>query len=88
MDLIKQMQAIPLGYSEVRYQGKRYGLSRTDFNDGLSTKLFAEELGGTDFISCNFYITSQSQHLKPCEMPVKKVIDFLNHYEQLESEPN
>ena len=81
MELSTQIQAIPLGYSEVLYQGKRYGLSRTDFNKGNSIKVFAEELGGTDFISFNFYITTQNQHLKPCEMPAAKVIDFLKGYQ-------
>lgn len=88
MDLVKQIQTIPVGYSEVLYQGKRYGLSRTNFNGGKSTKLFAEELGGTDFISCNFYITSQNQHLKPCEMPAAKVMDFLNGYHPVVSKGN
>lgn len=81
MDLLTQIQAIPIGYSEVLFQGKRYGLSRTDFNAGKSIKVFAEELGGTDFISFNFYVTTQNQHLKPCEMPAAKVIEFLNGYE-------
>lgn len=72
------IQKIPLGYSKASYLGKTYGVSRTDFNQGKSTKVYAEELGGKDFISFNFYQTQQAL-LKPCEMPVEKVLDFLQH---------
>jgi hypothetical protein len=81
MSLLKYIQLIPKGYSEVLYQQKKYGVSRTDFNSGKSIKVFAEELGGNDFISLNFYITSVSESLKPCEMPEQKVIDFLKNIE-------
>lgn len=82
MDLLARIKAIPAGYSEALYHGRRYGLSRTDFNEGKSIKVFAEELGGTDFISFNFYITTQNQYLKPCEMPAAKVMDFLSGYQK------
>lgn len=75
-----KIEAIPLGYSEVIYRNKKYGLTRTDFNQGLSIKIFAEELGGNDIISLNFYVTKTSDSLRPCEMPLQKVIDFLNGY--------
>ncbi|MFN7117031.1 MAG: peptide methionine sulfoxide reductase [Saprospiraceae bacterium] len=71
---------IPSGYSEVYYNNRKYGLTRTDFNEGKSLKIFAEELGGTDFISFNYYITSQDEYLKPCEMPAQKVRDFLLNF--------
>ncbi len=71
---------IPLGYSEVIYQNRKYGVTRTDFNAGKSMKIFAEELGGTDFISFNYYMTSKNDLLKPCEMPSQKAVDFLNNY--------
>jgi hypothetical protein len=73
---------IPQGYSEVTYQGRKYGLTRTDFNKGKSLKIFAEELGGADFISFNYYRTHQNDLLKPCEMPSEKVIDFLRRFER------
>lgn len=72
------IQAIPKGYSEVFFEDKRYGLSRTDFNSGKSIKVYAEELGGNNFISFNYYSTSTQNQLKPCEMPVEKVLQFLN----------
>jgi peptide-methionine (S)-S-oxide reductase len=76
--LLDHLQKIPLGYSKASYLGKTYGVSRTDFNQGKSIKVYAEELGGKDFISFNFYQTQQ-ELLKPCEMPLEKVLDFLQH---------
>jgi hypothetical protein len=68
---------IPTGYSEVRFQNKKYSLTRSDFNEGRSLKVFARELGGRDFISFNYYRTPKGESLKPCEMPEQKVVDFL-----------
>jgi hypothetical protein len=81
MSLLKHIQLIPNGYSEVLYQQKKYGVSRTDFNSGKSIKVYAKELGGNDFISMNYYITSTSESLRPCEMPKKKVIHFMKNIE-------
>ncbi len=77
--IIKKIRVLPIGYSEAFYQGKKYGVTRTDFNQGKSIKLYAEELGGKDFISFNYYITDKENLLKPCEMSKKKVIHFLNN---------
>ncbi|WP_339706917.1 peptide methionine sulfoxide reductase [uncultured Kriegella sp.] len=79
--MLNRIKALSIGYSEVVYQGQRYGVTRTDFNEGKSHKIYAEELGGTNFISLNYYVTSSSQKMKPCEMPMQKVIDFLNEYQ-------
>ncbi|PHQ30162.1 MAG: peptide methionine sulfoxide reductase [Leeuwenhoekiella sp.] len=68
---------IPEGYSEGSYNDRKYGITRTDFNAGKSLKVYAEELGGTDFISLNYYETRTGELLKPCEMPEAKVIAFL-----------
>ena len=81
--LLKQIRKLPLGYSEVIYLNKKFGVTRNDFNNGSSYKIFAQELGGKDFISLNYYITTISESLKPCEMPRQKVIDFLLGYDQL-----
>ncbi len=83
MSLLKYIQLLPQGYSTVIYRQKKYGVSRTDFNSGNSIKVFAEELGGNNFISLNYYITSTSESLKPCEMPEQKVIEFLKNMEQI-----
>ncbi|MDW3647749.1 MAG: peptide methionine sulfoxide reductase [Bacteroidia bacterium] len=77
MDLLPYIQRIPAGYSEAFYKGKKYGLSKEIFNQGKSFKIFAEELGGNDFISFNYYLSSKKEYLKPCEMPAEKVIAFL-----------
>jgi len=78
MDLHQIILSLPPDYSEVSYQGRSYGLTRQDFNAGRSLKVFAEELGGTDFISFNYYLIQSGPQLKPCEMPVEKVRDFLS----------
>ncbi|WP_437397278.1 hypothetical protein [Flagellimonas lutimaris] len=43
-------------------------------------KLYADELGGNDFISLNYYMTLKDELLKPCEMSVQKVIHFLEKH--------
>ena len=80
MSLLSKIKDFPLGYSEVFFENKKYGITRTDFNNGKSFKIYAEELGGKNFISLNYYITETSEKLKPCEMPAEKVIHFLNNY--------
>ena len=75
-----QIQKIPIGSSTKKINGKRYLVSRRNFNGGKSIKVYAEELGGNDFISFNYYQTSQGDNLKPCEMPEAKVIHFLESY--------
>ncbi|MCD2257806.1 peptide methionine sulfoxide reductase [Psychroserpens luteolus] len=79
MSILKRIMLLPKGYSEVLFQDKKYGITRTDFNKGKSIKIYAEELAGNDFISLNYYITSDKEVLKPCEMPDEKVLQFLNN---------
>jgi hypothetical protein len=79
----EKIEAITLVYSEVVYNNKKYGLTKTVFNNGNSYKIYAEELGGNNFISLNYYLTSQNEILKPCEMPKQKVIHFLENYTSL-----
>lgn len=81
MEIQQKLQQIPIGYSEVHYEGKRYGLSRTDFNNGKSLKIYAKELGGNGFISFNYYMTTKKNLLKPCEMPIEKVIQFIHAFQ-------
>jgi hypothetical protein len=78
--LLQKIQSLPMGYSEVAYNERKYGVTRGVFNNGKSFKIYAEELGGSDFISLNYYITTTKECLMPCEMPELKVIDFLNNY--------
>ncbi|HKK76011.1 MAG TPA: hypothetical protein VJ953_13115 [Saprospiraceae bacterium] len=80
MDWQQKLLQLKAGYQEVSYAGKRYGVRKQVFNTGKSLKLFAEELGGPDFISCNWYQTKKGDYLKPCEMPREKVICFLEDF--------
>lgn len=79
-DVGARLAALPLGTSTGTAQGKRYVATRSLFNNGRSTKLVAEELGGSDYISLNFYDLTAGPGLYPCEMPAKKVIAFLRSY--------
>jgi hypothetical protein len=72
-----QIHHIPHGYSEAFYQGKRYSLTRTDRAGGKAISVYAKELGGSNHISFNYYLTEKGGQLKPCEMPEEKVLAFL-----------
>lgn len=85
MDWIQKITTLPKGYSEVNYEGKKYSVSRRDFNGGKSIKIYAEELGGNHFISFNYYFTTKLNLLKPCEMPEEEVIRFLKNYKLVTS---
>lgn len=65
------------GAYDVSFQDKRYLLRKSTRLKGKLIKVYAEELGGNDFISLNYYPQIDEGLLKPCEMPEKKVIDFI-----------
>lgn len=77
--VLEDIRRIPLGYSFGIFDSKKYGITKSIFNGGKSYKIFAEELGGKDFYSLNYYITRRSDLLKPCEMSAQRVIDFLQN---------
>ena len=85
MNVLEKILQFPPGYSEAVYNNRKYSVLRRDFNNHKSIKLYAQELGGKDFISCNLYITETKQLLKPCEMPEQKVIRFLSNCQLLTS---
>jgi len=64
MNLLTLILKLPLGYSEVWHQNKKFGVTRTDFNQGKSTKVYAEEIGGTYFVSFNYYRTQKERSIK------------------------
>lgn len=68
---------LPVGYSEVRYRGRRWSVTRTVQQDGRVEKLWAEELGGRHVVSANLYRASTGDRFRPCEMPAAVVLDFL-----------
>ena len=72
------LEGLPVGYSVVKRSGRSYGLTYSLSRKGDRGKIYAEELGGSDFISLNFYRTRNGFYLNPCEMPTEKVIGFLD----------
>ncbi|MBT8347827.1 MAG: peptide methionine sulfoxide reductase [Sulfurovum sp.] len=72
-----KLLALPNGANNVHYLGKRYLLRKETLLGGKLLKVYAEELGGKDIVSGNYYSTVKSGMLKPCEMSDKKVIDFV-----------
>ena len=79
-DVVSLIANLPLGSSTGTAFGKRYVTSRTTFSAGKATKVVAEELGGSDYISMNLYTLRAGPALYPCEMSSDKVIDFLRHF--------
>ena len=79
--VIDDLNRVDEGYSEGYYNSQKYGITKTTFNNGKSIKFYAEELGGNDFVSLNYYITKSKELLKPCEMAEQKVIHFLQNVE-------
>jgi len=74
-----KLLSLPDGANSVWYLGKRYLLRKETLLEGKLLKLYAQELGGNDIISGNYYPTMKNGMLKPCEMPDQKVIDFVVH---------
>ena len=72
-----KLLALPTGANDVFYRRKRYLLRKETLLAGRLIKLYAEELGGNDIVSGNYYPTMKGGMLKPCEMSDKKVIDFV-----------
>jgi hypothetical protein len=80
-DFESALAAIPSGYGEGVYKGLRYGVTLRKSRDGKRTSLFARALAGGDVVSFNFYrLRSGEDALRPCEMPVEKVIAFVLGY--------
>jgi len=73
----KKLQELPNGANDVFYNEKRYLLRKEVLLDGKLLKLYAEELGGNNIISGNYYPSIKKGTLKPCEMSDAKVIDFV-----------
>ena len=76
-EFYKKLKALPNGSNDVYYREKRYLLTKQTLLEGKLIKVYAEELGGNDVVSGNYYPTIKQGTLKPCEMSDKKVIDFV-----------
>lgn len=75
--LVELVERVQEGWTLVSYDDRPYGLSRTTHASGRSISLLARELGGSDLVSANVYTTSKGPQLRACEMPDRKVLDFL-----------
>lgn len=74
-----RLKGFPDGAHEVYYDEKRYLMRKETLLQGRLIKLYAEALGGNDFVSLNYYETQTAPLLKPCEMPAEKVIAFIEN---------
>jgi len=75
--LARLLALVPDGWSEATYDGRRYGVTKALRAGGRAVSVYAEELGGTDVVSTNVYVTTGGEELRPCEMPAEKVLAFL-----------
>ena len=78
-DFYIKLLTLPDGANDVYYHGKRYLLRKETLLGGKLLKIFAQELGGNDIVSGNYYPSLKGGLLKPCEMSENKVIDFVLH---------
>jgi hypothetical protein len=75
------LAAMPSGYGEGIYQGLRYGVTVRRSRDAKRTSLFARALAGGDLVSFNLHrLRSGEGVVRPCEMPVEKVVAFVLGY--------
>jgi hypothetical protein len=72
-----KLLALPNGANDIRYLEKRYLLRKETLLKGKLLKIYAEELGGNNIVSGNYYPSIKGGVLKPCEMSDQKVIDFV-----------
>ncbi|MGC9350901.1 MAG: hypothetical protein ACP5D3_02835 [Sulfurovum sp.] len=72
-----RLLALPDGANDVIYNNRRYLLRKETLLESRLIKIYAEELGGNDIVSGNYYPTMKGGMLKPCEMSDEKVIDFI-----------
>jgi len=71
------LAALPEGTFTGRYRDRRYVVTKSRFARGKAIKLVAEELGGRDYVSLNWYELAAGGQLFPCEMPEAKVRRFV-----------
>ena len=76
-EFLASLSALPDGYVEGSANDRRYGVTLTRSPDGRRQWLYAGQLGGEDRISFNIYLLGNGPALRPCEMPVEKVISFV-----------
>lgn len=80
-NFVAALAALPNGTFYAAAGGRRYIATKLCFAGGKSVKLVAEELGGSDYISLNWYDAGPDGRLKPCEMSEAKVRTFVETLE-------
>jgi len=80
---LNSYNTLPTGSFFGVFKGAKYTITRTLSEDVKRSWLYAEELGGTNYISCNVYFLESGARLKPCEMPEDKVKTFILDVELL-----
>ena len=81
------LAALPTGTFTGTADGRRYVVTKIAFARNRAIKLVAEERGGSDYISLNWYALTSGGLLRPCEMPEAKVRRFVEHLEVIRDEP-
>ena len=76
-DLDELLGRVPPGWTRHVVNGRPWGVSRVEHVDGRTTTLTAEQLGGASMFSANIWHTSNGPVLRPCEVPARVVLDFL-----------
>ena len=81
-EFLTTFHALPRGLSQGFYEGRKYSVTVKYNANDRSAWLYGEELDGSNHISCNIYfLKNKNTRLKPCEMPARKVIDFVRSFE-------
>ncbi|MEL6465614.1 MAG: hypothetical protein AAFQ58_11655 [Pseudomonadota bacterium] len=77
-DFATALAALPEGSFHGTANGRRYIVTKSSYARGKSIKLVADELGGNDYISLNWYVLATVDLLRSCEMPETKVRAFVD----------
>lgn len=75
--MISALNQLKLGYQCGIYRGQRWRVTLSGDAGERVRKLYGECLRGGDHVSFNLYALADGWHLKPCEMPAQKVVDFV-----------
>jgi len=82
-NFFKKLQSLKDGAYYVKYKDKKYLLNKKTLLNSKLIKIYANELGGNDIVSGNYYTTIKNGLLKPCEMSEAKVVNFILNLEVL-----
>ena len=78
--LCQRLQDLPPGSSTVIHNGQQYRVTRQNRAGGRAIAVQAEATDGSDWISFNAYALDDGIELRPCEMPLETVLEFLAGY--------